>query len=228
MGKTLLAIGAHYDDCIFGVPGVLLEAVRHDYRVVILSIIGDYTNWAPVGRERQNVLINGTRDLCEKRGVEIRFLPYKSMGFTVDEETRKAVSEVVAELQPELGFLLWPMDRHPDHEIASQLSKIAFQWAAAVLKKNDVRRPQRLYYYDNGPRHTIGFEPDTFFDISTVWAEAVEWLGGLMGLVLGERSPSVMGPIRAKESLASYRGKTCGVEYCEAFQAFQAYPVNIL
>jgi len=228
MSKHLLAIGAHYDDCVFGVPGLLLKAARSGYKVTVLSVIGDYTNWAPVGEARQNVLIEGARRLGRERGVEMRFLDYKSMGIPLDDTSKRAVCEVVADVKPDLGLMLWPRDTHPDHEVVSELSKIAFQWSAAVLKRSDVGRPSRLYYYDNGPRHTIGFEPDTYLDISDVWAEAASWLGTLMALVLGEDSRSVGAAVQSKEAIAAFRGKAAGVNHALGLRSFVPYPAQIL
>jgi LmbE family N-acetylglucosaminyl deacetylase len=224
--KTLLAIGAHYDDCIFGVPGILLKAVKLGYRVVILTVIGDYTNWAPVGPARQNILVEGARQLCEEKGVEARFLDYKSMHFEVSKETKKEICEQVTDIKPDLGLLLWPNDTHPDHITTSSLSNIAFRWSEAVLGKK-FRRPKALYYYDNGPRHTIGFEPDTYVDISDFSSEAFAWIGSLVALVRGEESGAVSSAVAAKEKLSAYRGSTCGVNFSEALKSFNSYPVEI-
>ena len=226
---TLLAIGAHYDDCVFGVSGVLLRAVRKNYRVVVLSIIGDYTNWKPVGEARSDKLVEGAQALAKEQGVEMRFLPYASMGFGLDDEAKRQVSEVVADVRPDIALNLWPRDTHPDHEAASALGKVALRWSGTVLAR-DVRRPRRIYQYDNGPRHTIGFEPDAYVDVSDEWPTASNWLGRRMSIVRNESYDSSRPhPAQhSKEAIAQYRGRACGVRYAEALKSFEPYPQELL
>ena len=230
MAKTVLGIGAHYDDCAFGIPGLLLKAVRKNYRVVILSLIGDYRNWKPVqGREQE--LIEGTTRICKDHGVEMRFLNFAEMKYDVNEASKRAVAEAVAEIGPDVAFTLWPHDRHTDHEVASRLSKIALRHGDRLLEPGrDFKRPSRIYSYDNGPRHTIGFEPDTFVDVSDEWPRAIEWLGQLMALARNKAyDPKKLdGAQRAKEALARFRGQTCGVAYAEAVRSANDYPLEIL
>lgn len=227
--RTILAIGAHYDDCPFGPPGILLKAARQGHRVVALNIIGEYRGWGPV-RGRADQLIELSLQLAHERGIEMRFLPYASMGFTSDTATARAIAEVVAEVQPDIALMLWHQDHHPDHEVAATLSKMALRQPGMLLGRDDLRAVERIYAYDNGPGHTIGFEPDVFVDISAEWPIAREWLGRLMAFV--EQQPydpqSVHGALYVKETLARYRGMTAGVAYAEAVRAIGRYPQDLL
>lgn len=225
--RTVLAIGAHYDDCPFGIPGVLLQAAAAGHRVVTLSLIGDYTNWKPVAG-RAEALVEGTRRISAEYGAEARFLSYASGRVPVTDESVRAVAEVVAELQPDVAFVLWERDQHPDHEAASQVAQTALRLGDRLLPDPmaPFRAPSRIYYFDNGPRHTIGFEPDTFVDVTAQWDRSAEWLGRLMALVRdAPYDPTATdSSVRLRETLVRYRGATCGVACAEAFAAANAYP----
>jgi LmbE family N-acetylglucosaminyl deacetylase len=138
MPKTLLAIGAHYDDCPFGIPGILLKAVREHHRVVVLNLIGDYSAWPPV-KGRSDDLVKLSVQLAKERGIEMRFLKYASMGFQPTLEIKREVAAVIAEVQPDIAFMLWSKDRHPDHEAASAIAHAALGQPARLLGQDQAQ-----------------------------------------------------------------------------------------
>src|SRR5262245_55099981 len=226
---TLLAIGAHYDDCVFGIPGILLQAVRKHYRVVVLALIGDYSNWPPAkGREKE--FTAGCARIAEEHGVEMRFLEFASHRFDVTPESKRAVARVAMELRPDVAFMLWHEDHHHDHVVAATLSKIALRHGDRVLDVDDYRSPREIFAYDNGPRHTIRFEPNTYADVTDVWTGAHDWLGKLMALT--RKQPydrNKPDPAQVlKETIARYRGAAAGVRYAEALWSPTARTVEIL
>ena len=222
---TVLAIGAHYDDIVYGIPGTLLQAIDKGHRVVILALLGDYTNWQPVAG-RAAALVEETAEIAHYFGAEMRFLDYASMRLRFDDAAIQATAEVVVDVAPETAFLLWPDDTHPDHEAASRIAKVALHGANRIIGTDQWRPPRRVYQFDNGPGHTIGFEPNVYVDVSPEWPRATEWLGRTMAAMRGvdyddrANDPAVDG----KRVLAEYRGRACGARYAEAVRSVRNYP----
>ena len=115
------------------------------------------------------------------------------------------------------------------HEAASALAHAALRQPGAILGEA-IRAPHRIYAFDNGPGHTIGFEPNTFVDVTPDWPAAMEWLGRLMAFVRNvpydPQAPDASQNV--KETLARYRGLASGVKYSEALWATGAYPQELL
>jgi len=214
--KTLLAIGAHVDDCVFGLPGTMIKAARQGHRVVILTLIGK-----PADRERVSEISRGY-------GAEMVFLGFLSGRFEADAKTKVAVANVVTEVGPDVAFHPWPYDTHADHVAAAPICQAALLLGGRLTGREEYRPPTQVYAYDNGPRHTIGFVPDTFVDISAEWTDAMEWLGKLDP---GNRTPydpaHPSASQRAKEAIAAYRGATCMKRYAEAFWTASRSAVEI-
>ncbi len=227
--KTLLAMGAHYDDCVYGIPGTMLQAVAKHYRVVQLILIGDYSNWPPT-KGREQSFLDGTIEISKSYGVETQYLDFASQKYDTNAETKRKVAQAVHEIKPDIAFHLWENDHHHDHTVASQLSKIALRHGGRILNEDGFKTPRAIYQYDNGPGHTIGFEPDTFVDVTDHWERAHEWLGRFMALMQNQPfdASRQSGAQRGKETLARYRGQTCGVAYAEGLWAARKRPVDIL
>jgi len=110
------------------------------------------------------------------------------------------------------------------------LSKFVPGRARAILGRPGVRSVRRICAYDNGPGHTIGFEPNTFVDVTAEWPAAMEWLGQLMAFVRNRPyDPQSLDRTQTvKQTLAQYRGLACGAKYAEAVWATRPEPREIL
>jgi len=164
----LLAIAAHRDDVELTCGGTLAKAAKSGHRVGIIDLtqgeMGTRGDAATRAAEAERA--------AKTLGVAIRVnARLRDAHLENDEASRKKIVELIRRAKPKVVILPFPVGRHPDHRIASELGRDACYLAglAKYAPSTDVEahRPYKLLYaltYREDP-----VKPTFVVDISDVF-----------------------------------------------------------
>ena len=121
-GVDILAVGAHPDDVELTCGGSLIKAAHSGYRTVIL----DLTRGEMGTRGTPETRVAEAEAAARVLGVSQRInagLP--DAGLHNTDETRRTVVSLLRQIRPRVVILPFPVGRHPDHRVASELGRDA-------------------------------------------------------------------------------------------------------
>ncbi len=139
MTVDLLAIAAHRDDAELTCAGTLLKARAQGYRTGILDLTAGESGTRGSANLRAEEAARAAEilGLTERRNAA---LPDAYLQNTDD--TRRVVVEEIRHFRPRTVILPFPVGRHPDHRIASELGRDAC-FLAGLTRYNAAGEPWR-------------------------------------------------------------------------------------
>ena len=145
MPVDILAIAAHRDDVELTCAGTLLKAVDAGYRAGILDLTAGETGTRGSAdlRAEEAERAAAILGVAERRNAG---LPDARLHNT--EETRRVVVTHIRHFAPRVVVLPFPVGRHPDHRVASELGRDACFLAglARYEAPGSPHRPHKILY----------------------------------------------------------------------------------
>ena len=145
MPVDILAIAAHRDDVELTCAGTLLRAVDAGYRTGILDLTAGETGTRGSASLRAEEAERAAKILgaAERRNAG---LPDAHLHNS--DEARRAIVQQIRYFAPQVVILPFPVGRHPDHRVASELGRDACYLAGLARYDADGKphRPHKLLY----------------------------------------------------------------------------------
>jgi len=145
MPVDILALAAHRDDVELTCAGTLLKAADAGYRTGILDLTAGETGTRGSASLRAEEAERAARILAVR---ERRNAGLPDAHLQNSEETRRIVIEHIRHFAPRLVILPFPVGRHPDHRMASELGRDACYLAGLERypAAGSPHRPHKLLY----------------------------------------------------------------------------------
>ncbi len=138
MTVDILAIAAHRDDVELTCAGTLLRAVDQGHRTGILDLTAGESGTRGSAALRAEEAERAAGDPRRERSDGMQACPTPGL-FNTD-ETRRIVAAHIRHFAPRVVILPFPVGRHPDHRIASELGRDA-AFLAGLARFPGRRRP---------------------------------------------------------------------------------------
>ena len=197
----ILVFSAHPDDADTGAGGFCTRAAKEGHDVLIVHISKEVKGKEYDGIPERDVRVAEGEAAARIMGVRVQFLDYHMAECPVDNESSKAIAELIEAEKPRLVLTQWPVDTHTDHQVVGVL-------------------PIRHYVYNTSYDlgfyevytgiQTLSFAPNRWVDISDYYEQKEKAI-----LCHASQRPETMVEMHKKMSL--FRGIEIRVEHAEAF-----------
>jgi len=218
----VLALGPHPDDVELGMGATVLKLIAEGYRVGIVDLTsGEPT---PNGTPKKRMAESGRAADILKADFRITLdMENRYLFDTVP--NRVKVAEVIREHRPDIVFIPYWDDSHPDHVYGSALCLSAV-FTARLTKTNmrdEPHRVRRVFYFNAIHLKTIT-KPDFIVDVSGHMDEKVAAMQAYQSQFgMTDTGRAIIERIR---SMNAYLGALIGVEYGEGFFVKEALGIS--
>ncbi|MGD2135085.1 MAG: bacillithiol biosynthesis deacetylase BshB1 [Gemmatimonadales bacterium] len=141
----LLTIAAHPDDAELTCGGTLVKAARQGHRTAIIDLTGGETGTHGNRETRSQEAAAAARimGVAERVNADLT-----DAGVHNTDETRRTVVQLLRRFRPRVVIVPYPIGRHPDHRIASELARDASYLAglANYAAAGEPHRPEKVLY----------------------------------------------------------------------------------
>lgn len=243
--RTVLVIGAHYDDCEIGAGGLIVKAAKQGHRVVLLNVASDCSTWR-VTKGREKRIREQNLAKAREMGVEKRFLEFGYQQVIQNLKTLRRIAEVVVDVKPDITLFhdRNELEQAPaDHATVGILAEQAVRNADTILGGLTVSYGREMYAYEVYPQRE--FRPDVFIDIGDVLKPVIETINFFRKLNAespqAERAGHLEATIKVypggeelpltawaelKLGTARVRGHQCGLRFAEAYRALDGRAIG--
>ncbi len=233
---SIVAVGAHMDDCYLGMGGAAIRAARRGHRVTFVQAVSTYGSWPTVtGREAEIKPI--LQELATRAGISLVPLGHDYERLENGPALVSELAGVFAELEPDVLFCHHPFDTNQDHVVLGQATPVAAMHGACFVGPK-YRGPREIYRYTTGMQ-TLDFTPTAYLDISDVMPDVLGILGAIDAIYakssrppvnitvsdpkLGEQAIGLTTHALDKFAMCVTNGFRSGASYAEGYAAYP-YP----
>ena len=156
----VVCVGAHPDDPESGCGGTLARYAQGGHRVTAIYLTrGEVGIPGKSHREAAAIRTAEAETACKILGVKAVFAGQIDGVTEVNPAQTQTLSALLAAEKPDVVLTHWPIDTHPDHQVASILTIRAYLASG---------RGYSLYFFevDSGSQ-TLGFQPTAYVDITS-------------------------------------------------------------